>query len=102
MSVHIGRPVCVEKHRQRTTPEAVGAISRWSSLTGHESHRAIRGGANTTGSTYPPYVLIPEGLGIRGAGLGTSPPPLRGGVSRSLRYRWCSRRHVFRDDSGVS
>jgi hypothetical protein len=25
----------------------------------------------------------------------------RGAFLRSLRYRWCSRRHVFRDDSGV-
>src|SRR5207302_9877802 len=68
---------CSLRYRQRTTPEAVGENSRWSSASRDtRGHRAARGGAKTTGSTCPPHVH-PGGMGdswSRARCVSTTPP----------------------------
>src|SRR5258706_16030092 len=48
-------------------------------LTGHESRRATRGGANTTGSTCPPIVLSRRDRGFAEPGSVRLHHPCRGG-----------------------
>src|SRR5258706_11035412 len=83
MSVHIDGS-SVWRHRgQSTTPEAVGAISRWSSAS--RDTRVIEQlvAARTPPDRRTPPCSIPEGSRIRETGLGTSPPSLPGWVFRS-------------------